>query len=267
MHRRELRTTRLAATGPIRQAGPMDTPERPGPIAFICAMPMELSPLVKKLSLTKTEVDGVTLHRGTLDGREVVAIVTGMGTKLATEATERLLDAMPVARVVVVGITGAVENETPIGTLILPEVVMNAATGTEYRPDQLGDGTPSGKMRTGDDFLTDQDAIADLRAQGVVSLDMETAAIAEICEKRDIPWSVFRVISDRATDGSVDEEVFRLSNQDGTPNGRAVAAYFAKHPGRIPKMAKLAKGAKLATNAAADAAIRACASAHERTDQ
>jgi nucleoside phosphorylase len=172
---------------------------------------------------------------------------------------ERLLDATPVDRVVVVGITGAVENETPIGTLILPEVVVNSATGAEYRPEQLGGGTPHGKMWTGDVLLTDPDVIADLRARGVVSLDMETAAIAESCERRGIPWSVFRVISDRATDGSIDEEVFRLSNQDGTPNGRAVAAYFAKHPGRIPKMAKVAKGAKLATKTAADAAIRAAA--------
>jgi hypothetical protein len=86
---------------------------------------------------------------------------------------------------------------------------------------------------------------------------METAAIAECCQRRDIPWSVFRVISDRASDGSVDEEVFRLSNQDGTPNGRAVALYFLKHPGRIPQMARLARGAKLATRTAADAAIEA----------
>jgi adenosylhomocysteine nucleosidase len=235
----------------------MDTPAGSGPIAFVCAMPMELSPLVKKLSLHKTEIDGVEVHRGTLDGREVVAIVTGMGTKLATEATERLLDATPVERVVVVGITGAVENETPIGTLILPEVVVNSATGREYRPQRMGDGEPHGKMWTGDELLTDPDAIAGLRAQGVVSLDMETAAIADSCERRGIPWSVFRVISDRATDGSIDEEVFRLSNQDGTPNGRAVAAYFAKHPGRIPRMARLARGAKLATKTAADAAIRA----------
>jgi adenosylhomocysteine nucleosidase len=227
-------------------------------IAFICAMPMELSPLVKKLALRKTQIGGVEAHTGTLGGRDVVAIVTGMGTKLASEATERLLDATPVDRVVVVGITGAVENETPIGTLILPEVVVNSVTGTEYRPAPLGDGTPSGKMWTGDELLTDADILAGLRAKGVVSLDMETAAIAESCEKRGIPWSVFRVISDRASDGSVDEEIFRLSNQDGTPNAKAVAAYFAKHPGRIPQMARLAKGAKQATKAAADAAIRAC---------
>jgi adenosylhomocysteine nucleosidase len=257
--RRELRTTRLAAAAPIRQACRMTTPEQSTPIAFVCAMPMELSPLVKKLSLRKTDINGVEVHRGTLDGREVVAVVTGMGTKLATEATERLLDATPVDRVVVVGITGAVENETPIGTLVLPEVVVNSATGAEYRPHQMGDGAPHGKMWTGDVLLTDPDVIADLRANGVVSLDMETAAVAECCERRGIPWSVFRVISDRATDGSVDEEVFRLSNQDGTPNAKAVAAYFAKHPARIPKMARLAKGAKLATTTAADAAIEACA--------
>jgi adenosylhomocysteine nucleosidase len=92
----------------------------------------------------------------------------------------------------------------------------------------------------------------------VVSLDMETAAIADSCERRGIPWSVFRVISDRASDGSVDEEVFKMSNQDGSPNGKAVARYFLRHPHHIPQMAKLAKGARLATEAAADAAIKAC---------
>jgi adenosylhomocysteine nucleosidase len=235
----------------------MDNTSGSGHLAFICAMPMELTPLVKKLALQKTEIGGVPVHSGALGDRQVVAIVTGMGTKLAKDATEQLLDAVPVERVVVVGITGAVENETPIGTLILPEVVVNSATGAEYRPEPLADGTPSGKMWTGDELLIDPDVLADLRGRGVVSLDMETAAIAESCEQRGIPWSVFRVISDRATDGSIDEEVFRLSNQDGTPNRRAVIRYFAKHPGRIPKMARLAKGATLATKTAADAAIRA----------
>jgi adenosylhomocysteine nucleosidase len=235
----------------------MDAPASSGRLAFVCAMPMELSPLTKKLSLEKTEVSGVRVHAGTLGDRQVVAIVTGMGTKLAREGTERLLDVVPVERVVVVGITGAVENETPIGTLVLPEVVVNSATGAEYRPEPLADGTPSGKMWTGDELLAEPDVLADLRAKGVVSLDMETAVIAEVCEQRGIPWSVFRVISDRASDGSIDEEVFRLSNQDGTPNRRAIIRYFAKHPGRIPTMARLAKGATQATKAAADAAIRA----------
>ena len=236
----------------------MDAPGGSGRTAFICAMPMEVQPLVKKLSLTKPTASNGTLYRGRFEGREVVAIVTGMGTELALAGTRRLLDTVEVDQVVVVGITGAVDNETPIGTLVLPEVVVDSATGSEHRPTPLGQGTPSGTMWTTDVLLTEPDDIADLRARGVVSLDMETAAVAQVCEERNISWSVFRVISDRASDGSIDEEVFRLSNQDGTPNGRAVARYFLRHPGRIPHMARLAKGAKLATEAAADAAIRAC---------
>jgi adenosylhomocysteine nucleosidase len=231
-----------------------------GRTAFIFAMPMELQPMVEKLALQEQEVGDATFHTGELAGRGVVATVTGMGTKLATAGTERLLDAMPVDRVVVVGITGALENETPIGTLVVPEVVVDSATGDEYRPAPLGDATPHGKMWTTDVLITQPEALSDLLGKGVVSLDMETAAIARTCEGRGIPWSVFRVISDRASDGSVDEEVFHLSNQDGTPVPGAAEAYFKKHPEKIEAMARLAEGARLAAESAVDEAIRACSS-------
>jgi adenosylhomocysteine nucleosidase len=116
-------------------------------------------------------------------------------------------------------------------------------------------------MWTADELITDLDALARLRARGVVSLDMETAAVAQVCAARGVPWSVFRAISDRATDGRIDEAVFRLSNQDGTPNGRAIVRYFARHPGRVPRMVRLARGARTAAETAADAAIRACSPA------
>lgn len=214
--------------------------------------------MARKLSLRRTQIGGIRMHSGTLGGREVVAVVTGMGPKLATEGITRLLDAVDVEQVVVVGITGAVDDLTPIGTLVLPESVVDGATGVEHRPVPLGEGTAQGKMWTTDGLITDVDVIAELRAKGVVSLDMETAAVAEVCEQRGIPWSVFRVISDRATDGSIDDEVFGLSNADGTPNSRAVVRYVLRHPGRVPQMARLARGAKLATETAANAAIRAC---------
>ncbi|HEX7132688.1 MAG TPA: hypothetical protein VF228_08935 [Iamia sp.] len=222
------------------------------PIAFVCAMPMELKPLVKRLGLRRTGVG----HEGTLDGRDVVAIVTGMGTRLAAEGMERLLGAVTPAHVVVVGITGAVEDETPIGAVVLPERVIDGASGREHHHELLGPGDTHGAMWTTDRITTAEELPA-LREQGVVSLDMETAAIALACEQRDVPWTVFRAISDRATDGSVDEELFRLSDQDGTPNPRAVARYVLRHPGRLPGMIRMGKGAKLATERAAEAAIAA----------
>jgi adenosylhomocysteine nucleosidase len=237
----------------------MHSPSGNGRIAFVFAMPIERAPLVRALSLTETHVGGVTMHAGALDGRDVVAIVTGMGPALATAGTRRLLDAVAVRWVLVVGITGALENETPIGTLVLPEVVVNGETGREFRPVPLTDDTPVGKMWTTNGLSTASSDLAALRAQGVVSLDMETAAIAELCETRNIPWSVFRVISDRAGDGTVDDEVFHLSNQDGTPNHDAIGRYIAEHPDRVPLLAKMAEDAKLATGAAVEAAIGACA--------
>lgn len=224
-------------------------------------MPMELQAVRRILPLRETEVGGRPAYEGQLGDHDVVAASTGMGTALATEATERLLDAVTVDRVVVVGITGAVENDTPIGTLVMPEVVVNSATGSEHRPTPLGDPACAGTMWTTDELLTDAEVLAGLRARGVVCLDMETAAIAASCERRGIPWSVFRAISDRATDGTIDEEVFRLSNQDGTPNPRAIARYILKHPGRLPSMVRLAKGAKLAADTAAAAAIQAASAA------
>ncbi len=226
-------------------------------IAFVCAMPMELRPITCKLSLRKDRVGGLEVRTGALDGRDVVGIVTGMGTALARAATARLLDAVDVERVIVVGITGALEDETPIGTLVVPELVVDSATGAEHRPAALAGQTALGRMWTTDVLLTDAGVLAGLRADGVVSLDMETSAIADVCEQRSLAWSVIRAISDRASDGSVDEEIFRLSNQDGTPNPRAIARFLVRHPASVPRLARLGRGAKLATEAAADAAIQA----------
>jgi nucleoside phosphorylase len=230
------------------------------PIAFICAMPMELTPLTRKLSLHEVDHDGLTISEGKLGEREVVAIVTGMGPEFARAGTTKLLDAVDPVWVISVGITGALENETPIGTLVLPELVIDSRDGAQHQPSPLGPGTPHGKMWTANATLTTKpDDLARLRAEGVVSLDMETAAIAEVCETRGVPWSVFRVISDRASDGSIDQEVFELSNMDGTPNRENIEKYFREHPEKAALMAELGKQATGAADAAADAAIAACA--------
>ena len=202
------------------------------------------------------------VSEGHLDGRPVVAIVTGMGTALAAAQVGRLLDTVEVDGVVVVGIAGAPDDTTAIGTFIQPEVVVDAATGTGYRPPGPA-GDRRGTMWTSDDLITDPDTIAGLRADGVVALDMETAAVARVCQDRGVPWAVFRCISDRATDGSLDEEVLALSRQDGTPDIKAVAAYVARHPGRVPGLVRTARGAMLAAGRAADWAIEALRHHHD----
>ena len=43
-----------------------------------------------------------------------------------------------------------------------------------------------------------------LLKSGATAVDMETAAVAAVCERKGTPYAVFRAISDYATDGSVD---------------------------------------------------------------
>ena len=113
-------------------------------------MPMEVRPIVRKLSLHRTTIGGAPAYSGVLGDRSVVAIVTGMGTELARGGTERLLDHVSVKRVVVVGITGALDNVTPIGTLVRPSSSSTARRapstgrhrwGRQPRPARCGRAT------------------------------------------------------------------------------------------------------------------------------
>lgn len=231
-----------------------------GTLAFVCAMPLEMRPLAKRLGLEKRKVDGVQLRRGALDGRPVVGFVTGIGPALATEGIDQLLAAVQPDRVVVFGITGALEDDTPIGAVVMPARVIDHATGRTHEHHPPGGDATAGALWT-TNIMTPATDLPALIEKGVIALDMETAAYARSCERDGIPWSVHRAVSDRATDASIDDEVFHLTNQDATPNRGNIARYFLKHPQRIPAMLKLAKGCKLATENAADAAIAAARAA------
>ncbi|UCE87523.1 MAG: nucleoside phosphorylase, partial [Deltaproteobacteria bacterium] len=88
-------------------------------------------------------------------------------------------------------------------------------------------------------------------------IDMETAAVAAVCERRRCPWSVFRAISDRADDGSTDAAVLALAGPDGRPDLLAVARLVLTRPRRVPQLVRLARGATRAARVAASAAVAA----------
>lgn len=222
-------------------------------IALLCAMPLELRPLRRRLRLRKTQLG----HVGRIGDRQVIATVSGVGTTLARAATVRLLDAVDVDWVIVVGIAGAIGDQIPIGTLVFPDLVVDGADGSVHRPTPLRGGTPYGKLWTTDELLLDPTRHADLRRDGVLALDMETAAVARVCGERDVPWSVVRGISDRANDGTVDAEIFGLTRADGRPNLPAVARYLVWHPDGLAHLLRLGRGSGLAAERAADAAITA----------
>ena len=226
-------------------------------VAILAPMRSELRPLVRSLSLRRARSGAGALHSGAIGRVEVVAATTGIGTRAAARTAERVLDSTPVDHLMVVGIAGGIGPSVEIGDLVVPDLVIDLPTGAEHRPSPLGDRASRGTLVTSDELLIDQDEVARLERRGVVAIDMETAAIAAVCERRGCPWSVFRAISDRADDGSIDPAVFGLAGPDGGPNLPALARFVLTRPWRVPELARLARGMKLATNAAASAAIGA----------
>jgi adenosylhomocysteine nucleosidase len=226
-------------------------------VGVLAPMKSELRPVVKAFALKPERIDGVDVHTGQVGNADVVATTTGIGTALAVAAAERLLGLGAFDRVMVVGIAGGVGPSVGIGDIVIPEAVVDGTTGTEYRPSPIDAPPPRGTIVTSDDFIIDPSRLEALIARGVVAVDMETGSIAAVCAARDIPWSAVRAISDRAEDG--DAEMPGLANPDGSPNGKAIAGYFARHPGRLPYMLKVGRGSMVAAKNAAATAARACA--------
>jgi adenosylhomocysteine nucleosidase len=238
-------------------------------VGILAPMPSELRPVVKRLGLRRagSSPAGRMAHEGRVGEVSVVAAMTGMGPEAAAEATRRMLDSGEIDHVVVVGIAGGIADGQSIGEVVPVDLVVDDRTGAEYRPHPLGDGDGTGgaagpvagggALHTSPELIADPERVAALRARGVVALDMETAAVASVCEGRGVPWSVFRTISDRASDGLADEAIFGLAHPDGSPDLRAVARFVLRHPARIPHLVRLGRDMTVATKAAAAAATTA----------
>lgn len=227
---------------------------RPRRVGIVTAMIQEMNALRNELSLQRHDLEGATGYRGAHDGIDVVAAVTGMGTASAHRVTSALLDRYPVDHLCVVGIAGAVDPAIDIGALVTPEFVVDASSGSRLQPSTHGRRTARGTVLTTDELFNDPADLAPLIRDGVVAVDMETAAIGAVCDARGVGWSVFRAVSDRAGDPATDASVMGMAGADGSPDLPAVLGYVVRHPLRVRHLARLARGTRLATRTAARAA-------------
>lgn len=226
-------------------------------VAIVAPMPNELRPVVELLGLRRTgERGGMPLYTGTVDGTEVVATRTGIGPARAEAATEELLGMTDVDRVLVVGIAGGLEPVSAVGDLIVPEAVVDAATGERFRATPTPGLAVRGVIRMGgeDDYALDDGDVARLLDEGFTALDMETAAVARVCERHGIPWLAFRAISDIAGDSSLGPVVMTLVDPEGNPRAGTALRFLLRHPHRIPRLVRLGRDARAATVTAAKAA-------------
>ena len=220
-------------------------------------MPMELAPLRRRMTDRRPFPElGRRAVTGRLAGVEVVATTVGVGTREAIAATERLLASASVPLVVVVGIAGASAPHLRVGDVVVPESVIHGHDGTTHTSTIVRGVDRQGTIHTSDELLVDADAVAALHRRGIVAMDMETGAIAAVCDRHGVPWTAFRAISD-TIDRPVDKDVMTMLSRDGTPNVGAALRFVARRPHKIPHLVALARDSTKACNAAAAAAERA----------
>jgi adenosylhomocysteine nucleosidase len=226
-------------------------------VVVLAPMQVELAPVTSRLRLSRTG-GARREHRGVVAGVEVVACLAGVGPAPAAESARAAIAAHRPDHVVVSGIAGGMHPSLAIGDLVTPAEVIDAATGRSWAPTPVGADAPADRLLTTATLLS----MAELRPHadaGVIAVDMETAAVAEVCAEADVPWVAYRGISDLVDDGLVDDTALSLVKTDGTTNVAGVARLALTRPGRLIRMAKLNGDTRRATGAAAAATEAAVA--------
>ncbi len=225
----------------------------------LAPMLMELKAVAKALSLDRQPEGEEPSYRGQSPPGPVAAVLGGIGFAASSGVVDRLLEQHAYDRVVVCGIAGGLRPGIAVGDVVVPERVLDLESGAEYRPAPLTGMDNAGTLVCHTEFIVDPDAVNDWIERGYSAIDMETSAVAEVCERRGCAWSVVRAISDQPSD-HVDGAAIELTNTDGSVRAGAAARYMLSHPGRIPKLLALGKGASRAARNAAialDVSLRA----------
>ncbi|MGH9016821.1 MAG: hypothetical protein ACRDY1_03650 [Acidimicrobiales bacterium] len=232
-------------------------------VVVLAPMPLEMDAITTAFGLSATsDVDGAP-WTGRVGRSAVTAIHIGMGPPATRAAAAALLEkgtagGRPVDHVMIAGICGGLDPDVPVGTLVNPETLVDFASGSTYRHRPPGDAPVAGKLMTTEEATFDVELSRRLCVEGFLGVDMESAAVAEICEPAGRPWSVYRCIGDRYMDGLLDERIFRATNADGSGNMEEIGRLLAAEPELAAKLELLGRDATRAARSAAEAAVRGC---------
>ncbi|MGV3026341.1 5'-methylthioadenosine/adenosylhomocysteine nucleosidase [Clostridium thermobutyricum] len=209
-------------------------------IGIISAMSEELELLLNDMEIEeKTHKANMTFHKGKVWGKDVVAVVSGIGKVNAAVCTQILISEYKVNSVINVGVAGGIGKDIYPGDVVVAENLVQHDMDTTVFGDAHGQvprldtfdftcdkelvrlaklacdeikeiNTFSGRIVSGDQFIASVDKIKWLESEfGAAACEMEGASIAHVCYLNSIPFVIIRSISDNANNGAhMDYEKF-----------------------------------------------------------
>ena len=209
-------------------------------IGIISAMDEELAILLKDMDVEDKKVKAnMTFHKGKLWGKDIVAVVSGIGKVNAAVCTQILISEYKVNKVINVGVAGGIGMDIYPGDVVIAENLVQYDMDTTVFGDRYGQiprldtfdfvcdnelvkvskeacneidsfNTFSGRIVSGDQFVASIEKIKWLEEEfNAKAVEMEGASIAHVCYLNHIPFVVIRSISDNANNGAhMDYEKF-----------------------------------------------------------
>ena len=202
-------------------------------IGIIGAMEVEIAILKEKMEDVRIiKKASMEFYEGTLAGRKVVVVRSGIGKVNAGICAQILADVFSVDAIINTGIAGSLNKDINIGDIVLSTDVVQHdmdATGFGYRKGQIPqmpvfffnadeklrrlaaevckEVNPDiqvfeGRIASGDQFVCAQDVKNGIVAEfSAYATEMEGAAIGQAAYLNEVPFLIIRAISDKA-DGS-----------------------------------------------------------------
>lgn len=209
-------------------------------LGIIAAMSEELDLLLNDMELkSKKTIANLTFNEGTLFGKEVVAVVCGIGKVNASICTQILISEFKANKIINIGVAGGVNKDIYPGDIVIGDSLVEHDMDCSIFGDALGQvprmdtfdfkadkelidlaknacSTLSdlkcyvGRIVSGDQFIASQEKVRFLEKEfSALSCEMEGASIAHVCYCNNIPFVIIRSISDNANNGAhVDFEKF-----------------------------------------------------------
>ncbi|MFD1449898.1 MULTISPECIES: 5'-methylthioadenosine/S-adenosylhomocysteine nucleosidase [Oceanobacillus] len=208
-------------------------------IGIIGAMDEEIELLKQKMTdIQEIEIANSYFYQGYLEGKKVVLLLSGIGKVNAAMSTTILHERFNPDKIINTGSAGGFAENLDVGDVVISTEVLHHdvdATAFSYAYGQVP-GMPAsytaspelvklvggvilesdiqaefGIIATGDSFMQREDQIAVVRERfpEMLALEMEAAAIAQVCYQYKTPFVIIRALSDIAgKESSVSFDVF-----------------------------------------------------------
>lgn len=205
-------------------------------IGLTGAMDEEIALLLDKVEHQEAvDVAGTRFVKGVLHGQNVVVCKSGVGKVNAAATTQALIDRFGADTIWFTGVAGAVHPELNVGDIVISSTCqqhdmdarpLGFARGITPYQDVSDFPAESGLIRlaeqacarqctdhqyrvgrvlSGDQFIANREFVSSVLYGELngACVEMEGAALAQVCHRNGVPFIVLRSISDKA-DGSAD---------------------------------------------------------------